>query len=83
MFRVFYNILKYASNLKHAIVKLQAIHTKMKYTTRYSQLGKTTGPENQKNQKKTRFGKKKCNELSYNQKIHSENKVLNDEWKTP
>jgi hypothetical protein len=59
------DILKYASNLKHAIVKLQAIHTTIKYTTRYSQLGKTIGPENQK---KTRFGKKKCNELSYNQK---------------
>jgi hypothetical protein len=43
------DILKYASNLKHAIVKLQAIHTKIKYTTRYSQLGKTTGTKNQKN----------------------------------
>jgi hypothetical protein len=26
--------------------------------------------------KKPRLGKEKCNELSYNQKIHSENKVL-------
>jgi hypothetical protein len=43
------DILKYASNLKHAIVILQAIHTTIKYTTRYSQLGKTTGPENKKN----------------------------------
>jgi hypothetical protein len=42
------DILKYASNLKHTIVKLQAIHTTIKYTTRYSQLGKTTGPENHK-----------------------------------
>jgi hypothetical protein len=56
------DILKYASNLKHAIVKLQAIHTTIKYTTRYRQLGKT------ENQKKPRFGKEKCNELSYNQK---------------
>jgi hypothetical protein len=40
------NILTYASNLN--LVKLQAIHTTIKYTTRYSQLGKTIGPENQK-----------------------------------
>jgi hypothetical protein len=42
------DILKNESKLKHAVVKLQAIHTTIKYTTRYSQLGKTTGPKNQK-----------------------------------
>jgi hypothetical protein len=38
------DILKYASNLKHAIAKIQAIHTTIKYTIRYSELGKPQDP---------------------------------------
>jgi hypothetical protein len=42
------DILKYASNLKHAIAKLQVIHISIKYTTRYSQLGKPQDPRAKK-----------------------------------
>jgi hypothetical protein len=75
------DILKYASNLKHAIAKLQVIHTTIKYTTRYSQLGKPQDPRTKKNQGLVR---KSATSEVITKKYTVKNKVLkNDEWKTP